>query len=84
MARERRKEKRRGVLGGIPTPKESGEEMPVFFLPARNKLFFSLIQDMQNSKRYARKPIPQADKDAFSKHAKEYAAYKLAEKTLLD
>lgn len=39
---------------------------------------------MQNSKRFARKPIPQAEKNAFTKKAKEYAAYKLAEKTLLD
>lgn len=35
MARERRKEKRRGALGGIPSPKETGEEIPPFFLPAR-------------------------------------------------
>lgn len=40
MARERRKEKRRGVMGGIPSPKESGEDIPPFFLPTRNKLFF--------------------------------------------
>lgn len=39
-ARERRRERNKGVLGGIPTPKESGEEIPPFFLPSRNKLFF--------------------------------------------
>jgi hypothetical protein len=39
---------------------------------------------MHNCKRYARKPIPQAEKDVFTKHAKQFAAYKLAEKTMLD
>lgn len=46
MAREKRKEKRRGALGGIPTPKETGEEIPPFFLPPRQKLFYSLLTDM--------------------------------------
>jgi TfoX/Sxy family transcriptional regulator of competence genes len=68
----------------MPTPKETKEEMPSFFLPSRNKLFAQLVTDTHNCKRFARKPIPQAEKDAFTKHAKEYAAYKLAEKTLID
>jgi hypothetical protein len=58
MALQRRKERRKGTLGGIPSPKETTDEIPPFFLPARNKLFFQLIADLQNSKRYARKPIP--------------------------
>lgn len=65
-ARERRRDYRKGSLGGMPTPKESGEEIPPFFLPIRNKLFFQLITDMQNSKRFARKPIPEAQKNAFT------------------
>lgn len=82
MAREKRKEKRRGL--GIQSPKDTGENIPPFFLPARQKLFFQLLTDAQNSKRYARKPIPEDVKNAFTLKAKEYAAYKLAEKTLME
>lgn len=81
-AKENRKEKRRSK--GIVNPKDSGEDIPPFFLPARQKLYFSLLTDVHNCKRFGRKPIPEEEKKAFAEKAKAYAEYKLAEKKFMD
>jgi GDP-D-mannose dehydratase len=43
MARIKRKETRRLAMGGVKSPKDTGEEMPPFFLPQRYKLMFRVL-----------------------------------------
>ena len=62
--------------GGIPNPRDTGEEVPPFFLPARYKLMFKLIEENRNCTRIGRKPIPSDVKANFVKESKEYHAYK--------
>jgi hypothetical protein len=66
------------------SPKDLGEEMPSWFLPARYKLYFKAVTENRNSNVIVRKPIPKDIKAEFAKHSKEYHAYKLAERELID
>ena len=43
MAKEKRKQARRESMGGIKSPKDTGEELPPFFLPPRYKLMFKIL-----------------------------------------
>ena len=56
-AKERRRNAIRDKTLG---PRDIGEEVPPFFLPARYKLLLKCYQDHRNAHRYARKPIPKA------------------------
>ena len=82
-AKEKRKQVRREAMAGFKSPKETGEELPPFFLPPRYKLLYKLYTEGKNSHRVGRKPIPLDAKRAFAAHAKEYQAYKHAEKMRL-
>ena len=73
MAKEKRKEAIRQKMGGLKTDKE---EPPPFFLPARYKLLFKMVEDQKNQTRIGRKPIPDERKKEFAAQAKEYAEYK--------
>jgi hypothetical protein len=75
-AKERRKERRREKQGGLMTPRDTGEEVPPFFLPARYKLLFKCLQDQRNSNRFTRKPMPEAERANFIAKSKEYSEYK--------
>ena len=66
MAKERKKQTRRDKQAKATTPKDTGEEMPPFYLPQRYKLYFKMIQDTQNANFPARKPMPPALKKEFS------------------
>jgi hypothetical protein len=43
MAKASRKAKRASMLGGLPSPKDTGEEIPPFFLQPRYKLLFKVL-----------------------------------------
>ena len=58
--------------------KEEGE-IPPFFLPARYKLLFQIIENSKNSTRIGRKPMPVELKKEFAAHAKEYSEWKQAQ-----
>lgn len=64
--------------------KDSGEEVPPFFLPQRYKLLYKVMEDHKNSSRLGRKPMPQEVKDNLAAVSKEYNEFKVAEKTLMD
>jgi hypothetical protein len=66
MAKEKRKAVRRMAIGGVKSPKETGEELPPFFLQPRYKLLYKVLQDQKNSTRIARKPMPEALKLEFA------------------
>lgn len=57
-ARERRKQFRRDRMAGAGSIKESGEEVPPFFMPQRYKLLFKVMEDHKNVSRLGRKPMP--------------------------
>lgn len=80
MAKASRKAAKRALMGGIPSPKDTGEELPPFFLQPRYKLLYKVLQDQKNVGRIGRKPIPADLKLAFAEKSKEYNAYKLTEK----
>jgi hypothetical protein len=72
-ARDRRKAKQRALgTTGIITPRDTGEEQPPFFMPARYKLLVKCYQEARNSNRFSRKPIPDPVKLEFAKKSKEY------------
>jgi hypothetical protein len=75
-AKEKRKEAKRKAMGGIPSPKDLGEEMPPWYLPPRYKLFFKAMTENRNQTRISRKPMPDNVKAEFVKHSKEFHAYK--------
>lgn len=54
------------AIGGVKSPKETGEELPPFFLQPRYKLLYKVLQDQKNSTRIARKPMPEALKLEFA------------------
>ena len=83
-AKSKRKEARRKSMGGVLTPKDTGEELPPFFLPPRYKLLFKIMADNKNCTRIGRKPIPDHIKKEFAQHAKEYQEYKQAELLILE
>ena len=58
MAKEKRKQTRRDKMEGPGNIKESGEEIPPFFMPQRYKLLYKVMGDHKNSMRPARKPMP--------------------------
>lgn len=80
MARQKRKETRRLAMGGVKSPKDTGEELPPFFLPQRYKLLFKVLQDHKNCAKVGRKPVPGNIKAEFAKKSKEYHAFKQIEK----
>ena len=45
-------------MAGAGAIKDSGEEVPPFFLPQRYKLLFKVMEDHKNSVRLGRKPMP--------------------------
>ena len=45
MAKEKRKAVRRMAIGGVKSPKDTGEELPPFFLQPRYKLLYKVLQD---------------------------------------
>lgn len=80
MAKQKRKETRRANLSGVKSPKDTGEELPPFFLQPRYKLMYKVLQDHKTCARIGRKPIPQALKLEIAAKSKEYHAYKQIEK----
>jgi len=84
MAKEKRKAVRRMAIGGVKSPKDTGEELPPFFLQPRYKLLYKVLQDQKNCTRIARKPMPEALKLEFSQKSKEYHAYKVIEKAHIE
>ena len=84
MAKQKRKETRRLSMGGVKSPKDTGEELPPFFLQPRYKLLYKVMQDHKNCARVARKPIPDAVKLELAKKSKEYHAYKVIEKAHIE
>jgi hypothetical protein len=43
MAKEKRKAARRMAIGGVKSPKDTGEELPPFFLQPRYKLLYKVL-----------------------------------------
>ena len=82
-AKEKRKQMKRDRMAATNI-KDSGEEVPPFFMPQRYKLLYRIMEDHKNSGRLGRKPIPLEVKQKLGKVAKEYNEFKVAEKTLLD
>ena len=83
-AKEKRKQARRDRMAGAGNVKDSGEEIPPFFMPQRYKLLYKLMEDHKNAHRLGRKPIPLEVKQRVAAVAKEYSEFKTAEKMLLD
>lgn len=79
MAKAKRKEARRIRMQGMLTPKDTGEEMPPFFLGPRVKLMYRVLQDHKNCARVGRKPMPEDMRKMFVAKSKEYHAYKVLE-----
>ena len=75
-AREKRKAIIRARAGGMLTPRDTGEEQPPFFMPARYKLLVKCYQEFRNSNRFSRKPMPEAVRVEFARRSKEYQMYK--------
>ena len=83
-AREKRKAAIRARAGGMPTPRDTGEEQPPFFMPARYRLLVKCYQEFRNSNRFSRKPMPDAVRLELAKRSKEYQMYKHHEVQMLD
>ncbi len=66
------------------TPKDIGEELPPFYMPARYKLMIKCLNEFRNSNRISRKPMPDAVREEFVRRSKEYQAYKLCEQSLIE
>mmetsp|Transcript_15395 Transcript_15395/g.20864 ORF Transcript_15395/g.20864 Transcript_15395/m.20864 type:complete len:153 (+) Transcript_15395:267-725(+) len=71
-------------MAGAGNIKDSGEEIPPFFMPQRYKLLYKVMEDHKNSSRLGRKPMPMEAKQRLAAAAKEYSEFKTAEKTILD
>lgn len=83
-AKEKRKQARRDRMAGAGNVKDSGEEIPPFFMPQRYKLLYKVMEDHKNSGRLGRKPMPLEVKQKLAAVAKEYNEFKTAEKIILD
>ena len=83
-AKEKRKQFRRERMAGAGSIKDSGEEIPPFFMPQRYKLLYKLMEEHKNCHRLGRKPMPLKVKQRLAQTCKEYNEFKTAEKTLLD
>jgi len=83
-AKEKRKQARRDRMAGAGNVKDSGEEIPPFFMPQRYKLLYKVMEDHKNSSRLGRKPMPLEVKQKLGQVAKDYNEFKTAEKVLLD
>jgi len=64
--------------------KDTTEEVPPFFMPARYKLLMKVMEDHKNSMRLGRKPMPVEVRTNLAAVAKEYSEFKTAEKMLMD
>ena len=64
---------------GILNPRDFGEDKLPFFIPARVKLFMRLHQEVKNSHRLTRKPMPAELKAEYIAKSKEFMAYKYVE-----
>lgn len=85
QAKDKRRAAKRARIGmGLVTPRELGEEQPLFFQPQRTKIFFKIMQDIRNNHRISRKPMPDPVRTEFVQKSKEYHAYKLAEQRILE
>ena len=71
-------------MSGPGNVKDSGEEIPPFFMPQRYKLLYKVMEAHKNSVRLGRKPMPQDVKQNLAETAKAYNEYKTAEKVLMD
>ena len=83
-AREKRKQMKRDKMASATSVKDSGEDIPPFFLPQRYKLLYRVMEDHKNASRLGRKPMPQEVKQNLAKVAKEYSEFKIVEKILMD
>jgi len=45
-------------MAGVGSIKDSGEEVPPFFMPQRYKLLYKIMEDHKNITRLGRKPVP--------------------------
>ena len=61
-----------------------GENPPDFLTPTRVKLYTRMYQDMRNTNRISRKPIPKKLKKELVQKAKEYADFKAYERFHLE
>ena len=71
-------------MAGPGSVKDSGEEVPPFFMPQRYKLLFKVMEDHKNCTRLGRKPMPVEVRERLAAVSKEYNEFKTAEKTLMD
>ena len=71
-AKERRKALKRSKVGGLVTPRDTGEEQPPFFSQVRYKLLFKCLQEQHNANRFTRKPMPEQLRLDFAEKSKEY------------
>eukprot|EP00347_Sterkiella_histriomuscorum_P002067 403369599 len=79
-AKDKRRASKRARVGmGLMTPRDIGEEQPLFFQPQRTKIYMKIMQDIRNNHRISRKPMPDQVRQEFVEKSKDYHAYKLAE-----
>lgn len=71
-------------MAGQGNVKDSGEEVPPFFMPQRYKLLYRVMEDAKNSTRLGRKPMPVEVREKLAAVSKEYSEFKTAEKMYLD
>ena len=71
-------------MAGAGSIKESGEEIPPFFMPQRYKLLYKIMEEHKNCVRPGRKPMPLEVKQELARMSKEYNEFKVAELTLMD
>jgi len=43
MAKAKAKATKRAMMGGVPSPKDTGEEIPPFFMAPRYKLLYKVL-----------------------------------------
>lgn len=49
---------KRDKMASTQISKDSGEEIPPFFMPQRYKLLYKVMEDHKNCTRLGRKPMP--------------------------
>ena len=71
-------------MGAAFGPREIGEEQPPFFMPVRYKLLVKCYQDIRNSNRFSRKPMPEEKRLELARRSKEYNIYKYHEVSMIE
>ena len=74
-AKEHRKQRKRLAMT-IKTPQDLGEDIPLFYTPARYKLLVKCYAEAKGNTRFGRKPMPPELKKEFIQRSKEYNQYK--------